>query len=148
MADVLFYHLEQQTLEDVLPTLLERTLARGWRAVVETPDASRVDALDRHLWVFRDDAFLPHGRVDDNAAEHPVLLTTGPQNPNGAKVRFLVDRAAPSAVDTYERVVLIFSADDPDAVADARRHWPSLKAAGHAVTYWRQGRDGRWEKKG
>ena len=31
MTEVLFYHLEQQPLERVLPSLVERTLARGWR---------------------------------------------------------------------------------------------------------------------
>lgn len=148
MAEVLFYHLERQTLEDVLPTLLERTLARGWRAVVEVRDRDRRDALDRHLWVYRDASFLPHGTPDDNAAEHPIVLTTGPDNPNGASVRFLADSAEPTMVDSYARVVLLFSADDPDAVAAARRHWTPLKDAGHQVTYWRQSASGAWERKG
>ena len=147
MAEVLFYHLERQRLEDVLPTLLERTLARGWRAVVEVPDRERCEDLDRFLWTYRDDSFLPHGGIDANAADHPIVLTTGPTNPNGANVRFLADRAAPTEVETYDRVVLLFSADDPDAVTEARRHWPPLKAAGHEVTYWRQSPTGAWEKK-
>ena len=148
MAEVLFYHLERQRLEDVLPTLLERTIARGWRAVVELTDPMRCDDLDRFLWTYRDDSFLPHGIADANAAEHPVVLLTGPANPNGANVRFLADRAEPGEVDGYDRVVLLFSADDPDAVSDARRHWKPLKDAGHDVTYWRQSPSGAWEKKG
>src|SRR5690349_11599483 len=36
MTDILFYHLERQPLDRVLPQLLERTLERGWRAVIET----------------------------------------------------------------------------------------------------------------
>lgn len=148
MAEVLFYHLERQTLEDVLPTLLERTLSRGWSAVVETTDRARCDALDRHLWTYRDESFLPHGLADADATEHPIVILTGPANPNGANVRFLTDGAAPTDVGTYERVVLLFSADDPDAVTAARRHWPMLKADGHTVTYWRQSPTGAWEKKG
>ena len=34
MTEVLFYHLQKQGLEEALPGLLERTLERGWRAVV------------------------------------------------------------------------------------------------------------------
>ncbi len=34
-TEVLFYHLEQQALEKVLPSLVEKTLERGWRAVVQ-----------------------------------------------------------------------------------------------------------------
>ena len=47
----------------------------------------------------------------------------------------------------YERAVLLFDGADEDAVQDARRQWTSLKAAGHAVTYWQQSEDGRWEKR-
>ncbi|MBJ3776676.1 DNA polymerase III subunit chi [Acuticoccus mangrovi] len=149
MSEVLFYHLERQTLEDVLPTLLEKTLARDWRAVVQLTDEERLDALDRHLWTYRDDSFLPHGSIrDGNAAHQPVWLTTGEDNPNGAEVRFLGDRAEPTRVEDYARVVLLFSADDEVAVASARRLWKPLKAAGHACTYWQQSAAGRWEQKG
>ena len=50
MAEILFYHLLRQPLEAVLPSLLERSLARGWRAVVHAPSAERLQALDDHLW--------------------------------------------------------------------------------------------------
>ena len=44
MTEVLFYHLERQPLERVLPNLLERTLERGWRAVVQCGDPERLEA--------------------------------------------------------------------------------------------------------
>ena len=149
MAEVLFYHLERQTLEEVLPVLLERCLERGWRTVVEVSDAAVRDALDRHLWTYRDDSFLPHGTAaDGRAAEQPIYLATSAENPNAARVRVLADRAAPGEISDYERVVLMFSADDPPSVAAARRHWKPLQAAGHECTYWRQSSGGRWERKG
>jgi len=149
MTEVMFYHLERQRLEDVLPLLLEKTLARGWRAVVEVPDDNHLDALDRYLWTYRDDSFLPHASERDDPGERqPIWLTRGKSNPNGAAIRFLTHRADPDDVTPYERVVLLFSADDPDAVAHARRHWKPLKAAGHECTYWQQNARGSWEKKG
>lgn len=148
MAEVLFYHLERQTLEEVLPTLLEKTLARGWRAAVQVSEPATRDHLDRHLWVYRKDSFLPHGAVnDDNAARQPIWLTVGDDNPNGARVRFLAERARPSDVSVYDRVVILFCADDEEAVADARALWKPLKAAGHDCTYWQQSASGKWEKK-
>ena len=72
--------------------LLERSLERGWRVVVQAASEERVDALDAHLWTYRDDSFLPHGTArDSEAAAQPILLTTADDNPNGATVRFLVD---------------------------------------------------------
>ena len=60
MTEVLFYHLQNMSLENVLPPLLEKSLERGWRVVVQSTSQERADALDAHLWTYRDDLFLPH----------------------------------------------------------------------------------------
>ena len=92
--EVLFYHLERQPLERVLPSLLEKTLERGWRAVVQSGSEERLEALDTALWTYREDSFLPHGtRKDGNVALQPIYLTTGDETPNGAGIRFLVEGA-------------------------------------------------------
>jgi DNA polymerase III subunit chi len=148
MTEVLFYHLEHQPLERVLPSLVERTLERGWRAVVQAGSEERVEALDTLLWTYREDSFLPHGtRRDGNVAAQPVYLTTGEDNPNGAGVRFMVDGAETAELSSYNRVVYLFDGRDAAAVAQAREHWKSAKAAGFDVTYWQQSNEGRWEKK-
>lgn len=147
MADILFYHLEPRPLEAVIPQLLEKTLERGWRAVVEVGSSERAEALDAHLWTWRDDSFLPHGLAGDETDPHqPVLITTGTDNPNGANVRFFVDRAVPQSAKGYERLVYMFSGHDPDAVAEARLAWAALRGS-NALTYWQQEADGRWVKK-
>ncbi len=147
MTDILFYHLEPRPLEAVLPALLEKTIERGWRAVVEVGSTERAEALDSHLWTYREDSFLPHGLAGDETDAHqPVLLTTGSDNPNGANVRFFVDRAVPQSADGYERIVYMFSGHDPDAVAEARLAWVALKA-NSLLTYWQQEANGRWIKK-
>ncbi|KKC39679.1 DNA polymerase III subunit chi [Devosia epidermidihirudinis] len=146
MADVLFYHLENQPLEAVIPQLLEKTLERGWRAVVEAGSIERAEALDAELWTWRDESFLPHGLAGtDTDAHQPILITTGTENPNGAAVRFFIDRAVPQSAEGYERVVYMFSGHDPDAVAEARLAWRALRE-GNTVTYWQQ-EAGRWTKK-
>ena len=92
MTEVLFYHLTESTLEDALPGLLERSVERGWRAVVQTGTEDRRDALDGHLWTYRDDSFLAHATDrEPHPTEQPILLMTGEGNPNGSKIRFLVD---------------------------------------------------------
>jgi DNA polymerase-3 subunit chi len=147
MPEILFYHLEHQPLERALPSLLERALERGWRAVVQAGSQERVEALDTLLWTYREDSFLPHGTIrDGNPEAQPVFLTSGEENPNGARVRFLVDGAQVHDVDTYERVVYLFDGNDPAALQRAREEWLRLKGRG-AATYWRQSADGRWEKK-
>ena len=148
MTDVLFYHLENQPLERVIPVLLEKTLERGWKAVVESGSPERAEALDVTLWTWRDDSFLPHAVAGQPADPlQPVLITTQTDNPNGANVRFFVDRAVPKEIEGYERVVYLFSGHDPDAVAEARIAWKALSTPDNAVTYWQQEPGGRWVKK-
>lgn len=152
MTDVWFYHLETRTLDQVLPILLARSLARGWRAVVQAGGPERVEALNGHLWTFDDASFLPHGTAKDGDADaQPIYLTDGPENPNGAAIRLFTDGVAVLPVleqhAGYERAVLLFDGRDDEAVAGARRQWTELKRAGHAVSYWQQTEDGRWEKR-
>src|SRR6266852_870954 len=136
MTEMLFYHLQRQPIERVLLTLLERSIARGWRAVVQAPSEERVDALDAHLWTFRDESFLPHGTWRDaEAGEQPILLTIHDDNPNGAAVRFLIDGASvPADAHAYDRIVVLFDGEDPEAVAAARERWSAGKAQGFDVT--------------
>jgi len=149
MTELLFYHLQRQPLERVLPTLLEKSLERGWRVVVQASSEERVEALDAHLWTYRDDSFLPHGTWrETNANEQPILLTLNDDNPNGASVRFLIDGApVPADVETYQRVVLLFDGEDPDAVEAARARWSEAKAKGLETTYWQGDDAGRWQRK-
>jgi DNA polymerase III subunit chi len=149
MTEVLFYHLQDMILENVLPPLLEKSLERGWRVVVQSTSEERTDALDAHLWTYRDDSFLPHAtwRVGD-ASDQPIVLTAEPANPNSAKIRFLIDNAAlPEDSASYERLVLIFNGDDGDALAAARSAWTECKSRGFEVTYWQADERGRWQRR-
>jgi DNA polymerase-3 subunit chi len=149
MTEVLFYHLQGQKLEGVLTPLLEKSLERGWRVAVQGASEERIDALDAHLWTYRDDGFLPHGTWrEPEAAEQPVLLTLTDSNPNAAAVRFLIEGApVPADADSYQRIVLVFNGDDDEAVAAARVHWTEVKAKGFEATYWQTDEQGRWVKK-
>jgi DNA polymerase-3 subunit chi len=149
MTEVLFYHLQNMTLEKVLPPLLEKSLQRGWRVVVQATSEERTDALDAHLWAYRDDSFLPHAtwRVPDARAQ-PIVLTIEEGNPNDAQVRFLVDNAGlPADAERYERMVLVFDGDDSEALTMARAAWSQSKARGFTVTYWQADEGGRWQRR-
>jgi DNA polymerase-3 subunit chi len=151
MTDVWFYHLETRALEDVLPTLVERTLAYPWRALIRADCAERAEAIDNLLWTWREDSFLPHGRMgQDDPAAQPVLITTEEGNPNRADVVFFVGGSLPRAWDegTAElaRIIILFDGRDATALAAARNSWSAAKTFGHDVTYWKQSTGGKWEK--
>ncbi|BCH25815.1 DNA polymerase III subunit chi [Mesorhizobium sp. L-8-3] len=148
MAEVLFYHLTESRLEEALPGLLERSVQRGWKVVVQTGTEERRDALDTLLWTYRDESFLAHATDrEPHQADQPILLTTGMANGNNAEIRFLVDGASPPDLTSYARAVFMFDGHDAMQLEGAREQWKAMKAAGHAVTYWQQTPDRRWERK-
>ena len=147
MTAVGFYHLTRETPTRALARLLARTLAAGSRALVLVPDPRGLAALDEALW--REDVvpFLPHGV--DHAPLQPVLLAHGgdaaADPPNGADFLFLYAGAAAADLARYTRVFDLFDGRDDAAVALARGRWQDARAAGHALTYWREGAKG-WEQ--
>ncbi len=148
MTEIAFYHLEKLPLERVLPTLLEKTLATGKRALVMAGSDERVEALANLLWTYEQGAWLPHGsEKDGNPEDQPVWLAAADDNPNGAEFLFLTDGAATEKVGDFERCFELFDGRDETAVAAARSRWKAYADAGHDLTYWRQTAAGGWEKK-
>jgi DNA polymerase III subunit chi len=145
--EILFYHLQNSSLEQTLPPLLVKSLQRGWKAVVRASSEERLRALDDHLWSFSDEAFLPHGLdIDGSVADQPVILSQSDVRLNEAEVIFAVDGADLPATEGWSRAVLIFDGNDPEALQKARDAWKAVKAKGIEATYWRQSDAGRWEK--
>lgn len=148
MTEIRFYHLQRSTLDAALPQMLEKTYARGQRAVVRLGSAERVEAMTSRLWTYADRSFLPHGSARDGRPElQPVWLTTADENPNGAQVLFLADGATSERVGSYELCVELFDGADDGAVAAARDRWRAYKAEGHRLLYFQQDESGRWQQK-
>jgi DNA polymerase III subunit chi len=146
-CEVWFYHLERTSLDQALPELLEKTLARGWRALVRCGGRDRLEHLDGWLWTYRDDSFLPHGRAEGEfSGRQPILLTLEETNVNAAQAAFLLDGAEPPPLDSLERCVILFDGRDEAAVASARSRWREVKATGLVASYWRQSEEGGWRK--
>ncbi len=147
--EILFYHLQNAALEQTLPSLLEKTLQRGWKAVVRVGSDERLKALDDHLWSYAEDSFLPHAvEGDARAAEQPILLTRSDVRTNGAEVAFAVDGCGLPETEGWTRAVLMFDGNDAEALERARAAWRATAAAGRSATYWKQDEAGRWARAG
>jgi DNA polymerase-3 subunit chi len=147
-GELWFYHLERTTLADALPELLEKTMEKGWRALVRTPSSDRLRELEERLWTVRDDSFLAHGRADaPDPDRQPILLSHDEDNLNRAQILFALDGVAPENPDAFERCCVMFDAADEAAIQASRALWKQAKTDGRSIAYWQQNVDGRWEKK-
>src|SRR5262249_12616676 len=117
MAEIRFYHLTARTFEQTLPVLLDRTLQRGWRAVVCVGSEERAESLAGPLWTYSKEGFLPHGTKRDGfGEEQPVWISDRVENPNAAQVLFLGDGADSDGEGAFATVCDLFDGNDPEAV--------------------------------
>jgi len=148
MAEIRFYHLTARTFEQTLPVLLDRTLQRGWRAVVCVGSEERAESLAGHLWTYSKEGFLPHGTKRDGfAEEQPVWISDQVENPNGAQVLFLGDGADSDGGGAFPTVCDLFDGNDAEAVQAARGRWKRFRDAGHTLVYYQQDEGGAWSEK-
>jgi len=144
--EIWFYHLERSSLDQVLPELLDRTLQRGWKALVRVADPHRLEDIDERLWTWRDESFLAHGRADEpHAARQPILLTPTGENLNGAQALFIVDESELGVTEGYDRCFIIFDGRNEASLQGARERWRVLKAEAANLAYWKQTDEG-WQK--
>lgn len=145
----MFYQLKEKTLVDTLRMLVDKSLSAGWRVAVRGTNTAGLAALDKALWLGREDSFLPHG-IEGGAhdPEQPVLLGVSAVNANNAKCIMAVHRAEITVQDVtaMERVCILFDGYDEDELAHARGQWTALKSAGIKAQYWAE-EDGRWMMK-
>ncbi len=142
-----FYHLTTTPLERALPKLMEKALQTGLRALV-LADEAQVETLDKVLWTYASNAFLPHGTHQDSHPERqPIYISPRAENPNGAELLVLTQgtmfEGTPSGIT---RVFDIFDGTDDKLLAAARQRWKDYKDSGYSLTYIRQKDDGGWEK--
>ena len=142
-----FYHLTAQPLERVLPQIAEKVLATGGRLLIVDADEGRRDRLDRLLWEYSRDGFLPHavaGAGDD--AAQPVLIAPDPTAGNAARNVALADGAWRDDALAFDRAFLFFADDRLD---EARTAWKALATRdGVERRFWKQDDAGKWGQAG
>lgn len=149
MAEVLFYHLSRDPVTRPLPGLLDKTRARGWRALIATPDAPRRAALDRLLWEYDDQSFLPHALYepgDPHASAHPILIAPQADLAGALKhdILFALDGAALDApcIRSFARVCVLFEESEAAMLDWARSLWRLCVDAKIEAQYWAQAERG------
>ena len=140
-----FYHLTAVPLDRVLPPIAERVVAGGGRLLIVAEDKALRRHLDRLLWTYAADSFLPHAEAGSAGdALQPVLIAEDVNAANGARHVALADGIwRPDALD-FDRAFHLF---DEERIRDARVAWRTLADREDVQRrYWKQNDAGRWEQ--
>jgi DNA polymerase III subunit chi len=122
MTRIDFYSLETNSGGDrfiLTCRLVERIRETGARVLIHCPHPEQARHLDRLLWTFREDSFLPHGLVGKtDQALTPILIS------------------ADGTPESEEQVLINLSTEVPDFFGRFERlcepidHDPSVRLAG------------------
>ena len=140
-----FYHLTVQPLERVLPTLAEKVLASGERLLIVAGDQQQQTYLDKLLWSYAPDSFLPHGLVGgEGDTDQPILIAPDVDAANRARNVLIADGVWRDDALDFDRAFHLF---DDDAIKPARAAWKALADRDNVERrYWKQNDAGRWEQ--
>ncbi|GGB32383.1 DNA polymerase III subunit chi [Sphingomonas metalli] len=140
-----FYHLTATPLDRALPRIAERVIASGGRLLIVSGSEEQRRHLDRLLWSYAPDSFLPHGEAGAGEdASQPILLAGDASAANAARNIALVDGLWRDAALDFDRAFHFF---DDEAIEAAREAWKALGGRdGIERRYWIQGEGGRWEQ--
>ena len=140
-----FYHLTVTPLERVLPSIAQRVVAGGGRLLIVSDNETQRVAIDKLLWSYSPESFLPHAQEGgDNDATQPVLIGAGATAANAARNVALIDGQWREEALEYDRAFHFF---DADRIVEARAAWKALASRdGVERRYWKQDDSGKWEQ--
>lgn len=138
MPDVSFYILPSCTLSDrylFACKLIEKAYRCGEYCYVYTDSAEQSQQLDKQLWTFRKNSFIPHQVYEKNIPDYEktVLIGTQPVPEKWQKLIFNLSSKYPDNLTKTERVLEII--DNNEELKQAgRQRFRQYKQDGHNMT--------------
>ena len=115
--------------------LIERIRAEDRRILVHCPDRSQAQQLDRLLWTFREDSFLPHGLVGETDPELTPILISADGEPRGEdQVLINLGLEVPEFFSRFERLCEPLD-QDPAVRAAGRKRYAYYRDCGYPLQH-------------
>jgi len=114
--------------------LLEKVAGQRRRIYVHTGSASESQHIDRLLWTFRDQSFIPHGLSGQSEADlNPILIGHADQGGEEHDVLLNLSLQVPSFFSRFERVAEIIDRD-PEVRLAGRDRYRFYRDRGYPIT--------------
>ncbi|MFD2113030.1 DNA polymerase III subunit chi [Thiorhodococcus fuscus] len=138
MPQIDFYSLKPTSRGDrfqVACRLAERIRAQNLRLLIHCPDRDEARHLDRLLWTYREDSFLPHGlagKVDQELT--PILIAEDGRPETETQVLLNLGREVPGFFTRFDRVCDLVDLD-PTLRAAGRERFRYYRDQGHPLRH-------------
>ena len=117
---------------------IERNYERGSTVAVHAADRGQASDMDKKLWTFKQNSFIPHGIVGEVGEPiiEPVLIAAGDDEmPDSDVLMVLSDEGREQWLEHFDHVYDFAPLYDDDLKQDARRRFKAYQQAGFRMRY-------------
>ncbi len=121
--------------------LAEKAVDKGHRVIIATASGNEAEQLDKLLWHYSPESFLPHRRITAQSsvdAYCPVDITDSEHYLDHHDVLINLHRNIPPCFSRFERYAEIVIQQE-DILANSREHWSFFQHRGYPVQSRRLG---------
>tara|TARA_R110002167_G_C12290761_1_gene616082 strand:- start:45 stop:482 length:438 start_codon:yes stop_codon:yes gene_type:complete len=117
--------------------LVEKVFSKEHRVLIVCDSGQQLEALDKLLWSFKEESFIPHLISDEITAETrnmPIVLTLDSNYKMGAEdVCISMSHQVVQQFECFSRFLEITN-QNKDALAESREHYKFYRQKGYEIT--------------
>lgn len=134
MTRIDFYQLDPQRhqADKVVCQLCQKAYEKQQKTLLLTQSADQTSHLDRQLWVFNDDSFVPHDTEQQDAFDTPILINNSPDRGNERQLLINLSGSIPDNFAQYERIIELVTDENKQ---QARQHYSFYKERGYPLNH-------------
>ena len=135
MTRVDFYQLnpQQPNQDRVVCQLCQKAYENKQFTLLLTQNQQQTAHLDRQLWVFNDDSFIPHDAQDSEEFKTPVLVHDEPEFKGDRQLLINLTNTIPTNFAQFERVIELVTEENKQ---QAREHYSYYKERGYPLNHY------------
>ncbi len=137
MTACTFHDTDASQQDRRLFELVEKAYNQGEKLVIFVQTAQRAVAIDRTLWIFKQEAFIPHEIVaaDQPASSAPVAIVTEELNPIDAGILVADGHCGLDFASGFDVVHEFVNRSSPQIHAACRERFRAYRARGIPVEH-------------
>lgn len=136
MKSATFLNVRDKDKNKVLFELVERFYYEGQKVVIFTASIDMANELDRFIWVYKQESFIPHKifTYSETDSLENIAIVIDNLNPISAQILIAYDKCDMSYALTFEKI-FEFVENSKDAIIESRRRYKFYKDNGYVMHY-------------
>jgi DNA polymerase-3 subunit chi len=134
MTRIDFYQLnpQQQNADRIVCQLCQKAFENDQYTLLLTQSQQQSAHLDRQLWIFSDDSFIPHDAEESEEFKSPILIHDKPEFRGERQLLINLSNEIPAYFAQFERVIELVTEDNKQ---QAREHYSFYKERGYPLNH-------------